>query len=95
MVEDYQYPELPAGAMYNAELQCRLQFGLDAKVCSQPSEVCARLWCEVNNTCTSQLRPAAPGTHCGKHMVCKLSRTLIRTVIFNACSGAKIKSVLQ
>lgn len=70
-VDDYHYPELPAGAMYNAELQCRLQFGLDAKVCSQPVEICSRLWCEVNMTCKSQLRPAAPGTQCGKHKWCQ------------------------
>lgn len=70
-IEDYQYPELPAGAMYNAELQCRLQFGINAQVCSQLTEICSRLWCELNNTCTSQLRPAAPGTQCGKHMWCQ------------------------
>ncbi|KAF5299315.1 hypothetical protein FQA39_LY02488 [Lamprigera yunnana] len=69
-IQDYQYPELPAGAMYNAELQCRLQFGLQAKVCSQLSEICSRLWCEINNVCKSQLRPAAPGTQCGKHKWC-------------------------
>lgn len=65
----YEYPELPVGAMYNTEIQCQLQFGPDAKVCSSMSEICSRLWCEVNGNCTTQLRPAAPGTHCGKHMV--------------------------
>lgn len=65
----YEYPELPVGAMYNTEIQCQLQFGPDAKVCSTMSEICSRLWCDVNGTCTTQLRPAAPGTQCGKHMV--------------------------
>ncbi|XP_025830015.1 A disintegrin and metalloproteinase with thrombospondin motifs 7 isoform X2 [Agrilus planipennis] len=70
-LKDYRYPKLPAGAMYNADFQCRLQFGTEVKVCSSPSEICSQLWCEVNNTCTSQLRPAAPGTHCGKHKWCQ------------------------
>lgn len=68
-VPDYEYPELPPGAMYNADYQCRLQFGAEAQVCSPSDEICSRLWCNVNDTCTTQLKPAAPGTHCGKHMV--------------------------
>lgn len=37
---DYAYPDLPPGAMYNAEHQCRLQFGVrEASVCSQLHEV--------------------------------------------------------
>lgn len=79
--------------MYNAELQCRLQFGINAQVCSQLTEICSRLWCELNNTCTSQLRPAAPGTQCGKHMVLikfiKMSNFLI---VFVVVSGTKMCS---
>ncbi|XP_060526529.1 A disintegrin and metalloproteinase with thrombospondin motifs 7 isoform X2 [Cylas formicarius] len=49
-----------------------LQFGTsDAVVCSPMDEICARLWCQVNETCTTLLRPAAPGTHCGKHKWCQ------------------------
>ncbi|KRT86067.1 hypothetical protein AMK59_1874, partial [Oryctes borbonicus] len=70
-VEDYKYPPLPPGAMYDAEYQCRLQFGDYAQVCTPASEICSRLWCTVNGTCTTQLRPAAPGTYCGKHMWCQ------------------------
>lgn len=71
-LEEYQYPELPAGAMYNADLQCRLQFNAtdeDLKVCSQLDEICSQLWCSLNGTCTTLLRPAAPGTHCARHKV--------------------------
>ncbi|XP_065156634.1 A disintegrin and metalloproteinase with thrombospondin motifs 12-like [Atheta coriaria] len=70
-IAEYEYPQLPAGAIYNAEYQCRLQFGNNATVCVQLDEICTRLWCEVNGSCTTQLRPAAPGTHCGKHMWCQ------------------------
>lgn len=73
-LDEYQYPELPAGAMYNADLQCRLQFNAtdeDLKVCSQLDEICSQLWCSLNGTCTTLLRPAAPGTHCARHKVTK------------------------
>ncbi|XP_066252226.1 A disintegrin and metalloproteinase with thrombospondin motifs 7 [Euwallacea similis] len=71
-IEEYQYPHLPAGAMYNANYQCRLQFGVpDAKVCTQLDEICSRLWCTVNDSCITLLRPAAPGTSCGKHKWCQ------------------------
>ncbi|XP_022900466.2 A disintegrin and metalloproteinase with thrombospondin motifs 7 [Onthophagus taurus] len=70
--DNYKYPPLPAGAMYDSEVQCRLQFGDYAvKVCTPPEEICSRLWCQVNGTCTTQLRPAAAGTKCGKHMWCE------------------------
>ncbi|XP_014473812.1 PREDICTED: A disintegrin and metalloproteinase with thrombospondin motifs 7-like [Dinoponera quadriceps] len=68
----YTYPDLPPGAMYNAEHQCRLQFGVkEAAVCSPLQEICSKLWCIVDGTCSTMLHPAAPGTHCGKHMWCQ------------------------
>ncbi|KAG5674191.1 hypothetical protein PVAND_004173 [Polypedilum vanderplanki] len=71
---EYQYPDLPPGAMYDAHLQCRLQFNLtdeNIKMCSQLDEICTQLWCSINDTCTTLLRPAAPGTMCGKHYWCQ------------------------
>ncbi|XP_070503091.1 A disintegrin and metalloproteinase with thrombospondin motifs 12 [Chironomus tepperi] len=71
---EYTYPDLPPGAMYNADLQCRLQFNTtdeDIKMCSQLDEICSQLWCMINGTCTTLLRPAAPGTRCGKHKWCQ------------------------
>ncbi|CAG9772553.1 unnamed protein product [Ceutorhynchus assimilis] len=71
-IEEYQYPDLPAGAMYNANYQCRFQFGTtDATVCSPLDDICSRLWCTINDACTTLLRPAAPGTNCGKHKWCQ------------------------
>lgn len=66
------YPDLPAGAMYNADLQCRLQFNTTdetVKVCSKMDEICSQLWCLVDDECVTQLRPAAGGTNCGRHKV--------------------------
>lgn len=72
--DEFTYPELPPGAMYNADLQCKLQFNTteDAvRVCSKSDEICTQLWCMVDDVCVTQLRPAAPGTHCGKHKWCQ------------------------
>lgn len=73
-LEEYEYPDLPPGVMYDANYQCRLQFGSNATICSPPDEICLHLWCTVNNTCTTLLRPAAPGTSCRKHMVCNYGK---------------------
>lgn len=32
-------------------------------------QICLRLWCVVDGVCTTMLKPAAPGTSCGKHSV--------------------------
>ncbi|XP_026326266.1 A disintegrin and metalloproteinase with thrombospondin motifs 7 [Hyposmocoma kahamanoa] len=69
--EEYVYPEVPAGVTFDAATQCHLQFGSEAIVCAKPSELCEHLWCVVNNTCKTMLRPAAPGTTCGPDMWCQ------------------------
>jgi hypothetical protein len=58
-IDDYTYPELPPGAIYNSNLQCRLQFNStdeNVKVCSKLDEICSQLWCSVNDVCTTLLR---------------------------------------
>ncbi|XP_045468066.1 A disintegrin and metalloproteinase with thrombospondin motifs 12 isoform X1 [Harmonia axyridis] len=70
-VVELGHPELPPGALYDANYQCRLQFSVEATACSPKDEICSRLWCQVNNTCTTKLLPAAPGTSCGKHKWCQ------------------------
>ncbi|XP_053669727.1 A disintegrin and metalloproteinase with thrombospondin motifs 7, partial [Anopheles nili] len=73
--DEYAYPELPPGAMYNADLQCRLQFNStdeEMTVCSKLNEICTQLWCLVGGeVCTTMLRPAAPGTNCGRRKWCQ------------------------
>lgn len=72
--QEFEYPDLPPGAIYNSDLQCRLQFNStdeSVQVCSDLSEICSQLWCNVDSSCVTLLRPAAPGTNCGKHMWCQ------------------------
>ncbi|XP_055540062.1 A disintegrin and metalloproteinase with thrombospondin motifs 7 [Wyeomyia smithii] len=71
--QEYSYPELPPGAMYNADLQCRQQFNStdeEITVCSL-DEICNQLWCLVNDVCMTMMRPAAPGTNCGRRKWCQ------------------------
>ncbi|KAL0821080.1 hypothetical protein ABMA28_005711 [Loxostege sticticalis] len=77
--DEYIYPEVPAGVMFDAATQCHLQFGAEAVVCAKPSELCEHLWCLVNNTCKTMLRPAAPGTTCGPDMWCQNQTCVPRT----------------
>lgn len=72
--DQYEYPELPPGALYNAELQCRLQYNLsdeNVSSCSSLNEICSQLWCRVNGECVTNMRPTAPGTNCGKRKWCQ------------------------
>lgn len=76
---EYEYPSTPAGMIFDAATQCRLQFGAEAAVCAEPAELCEHLWCLVNNTCKTMLRPAAPGTTCGHNMWCENQKCVPRT----------------
>lgn len=78
-IDEFTYPDLPPGAIYNADLQCRLQFNVTddlVRVCSKQDEICSHLWCMVDDICVTQLRPAAPGTSCGKLKVWNISQMI-------------------
>ncbi|XP_053611861.1 A disintegrin and metalloproteinase with thrombospondin motifs 7-like [Plodia interpunctella] len=77
--EYYQYPADPAGVIFDAATQCLLQFGSEAVVCAKPEELCEHLWCFVNDSCKTMLRPAAPGTTCGPNMWCQNQTCVPRT----------------
>lgn len=77
--DEYVYPEVPAGVMFDAASQCHLQFGAEAGLCSKLSELCEHLWCLVDNVCTTMMRPAAPGTTCGPDMWCQNQTCVART----------------
>ncbi|XP_013140287.1 PREDICTED: A disintegrin and metalloproteinase with thrombospondin motifs 7-like [Papilio polytes] len=77
--QEYVYPEVPAGVTFDAATQCHLQFGAEAVVCAKPTELCEHLWCLVNNTCKTMLRPAAPGTTCGHNMWCQNQTCVARS----------------
>lgn len=67
---EFSFPEVPPGAMYDADHQCRLQYGPGATYCHGIEDVCLTLWCRLKNKCVTRLEPAAPGTQCGKNKWC-------------------------
>ncbi|XP_078601807.1 A disintegrin and metalloproteinase with thrombospondin motifs 7-like [Branchiostoma floridae x Branchiostoma japonicum] len=69
---DFTFPTLPPGMMYDADHQCRLQYGPTASLCYGMSDVCNTLWCNVveTNACHSKLESAAEGTRCGHNKWC-------------------------
>ncbi|XP_042884223.1 A disintegrin and metalloproteinase with thrombospondin motifs 7-like [Penaeus japonicus] len=74
---EYSFPELPPGAMYDADHQCRLSFGAGATHCEGiegTERICQTLWCHLDNRCITRMEPAAEGTHCGKHKWCVMGR---------------------
>eukprot|EP00076_Gallus_gallus_P010485 XP_004944310.3 A disintegrin and metalloproteinase with thrombospondin motifs 18 isoform X2 [Gallus gallus] len=70
----YKYPDKLPGQMYDADTQCKWQFGMRAKVCnlSFVKDICKSLWChKVGHRCETKFMPAAEGTACGINMWCR------------------------
>ncbi|GAB5582502.1 A disintegrin and metalloproteinase with thrombospondin motifs 18 [Prionailurus iriomotensis] len=73
----YKYPDKLPGQIYDADTQCKWQFGAKAKLCSLGfvKDICKSLWCHrVGHRCETKFMPAAEGTVCGLSMTVKLIR---------------------
>ncbi|EGV91764.1 A disintegrin and metalloproteinase with thrombospondin motifs 18 [Cricetulus griseus] len=70
----YKYPDKLPGQIYDADTQCKWQFGAKAKLCSLGvmKDICKSLWCHrVGHRCETKFMPAAEGTICGLSMWCR------------------------
>ncbi|XP_049661348.1 A disintegrin and metalloproteinase with thrombospondin motifs 18 isoform X2 [Accipiter gentilis] len=70
----YKYPDKLPGQIYDADTQCKWQFGMKAKLCnlSFVKDICKSLWChKVGHRCETKFMPAAEGTTCGISMWCR------------------------
>uniref|UniRef100_A0A8C8ZJ62 A disintegrin and metalloproteinase with thrombospondin motifs 18 n=1 Tax=Prolemur simus TaxID=1328070 RepID=A0A8C8ZJ62_PROSS len=70
----YKYPDKLPGQIYDADTQCKWQFGAKAKLCSLGfvKDICKSLWCHrVGHRCETKFMPAAEGTVCGLSMWCR------------------------
>ncbi|XP_025963433.2 A disintegrin and metalloproteinase with thrombospondin motifs 18 isoform X2 [Dromaius novaehollandiae] len=70
----YKYPDKLPGQIYDADTQCKWQFGMKAKLCnlSFVKDICKSLWChKVGHRCETKFMPAAEGTPCGISMWCR------------------------
>ncbi|XP_027724801.1 A disintegrin and metalloproteinase with thrombospondin motifs 16 [Vombatus ursinus] len=73
-VNEYKYPEKLPGELYDANTQCKWQFGEKAKLCMLDfkKDICKALWCHrIGRKCETKFMPAAEGTICGHDMWCR------------------------
>ncbi|XP_054638948.1 A disintegrin and metalloproteinase with thrombospondin motifs 16 isoform X1 [Dunckerocampus dactyliophorus] len=73
-VKEYRYPEKLPGELYDADTQCKWQFGEKAKLCTLDfkKDICKALWCHrVGRKCETKFMPAAEGSACGPDMWCR------------------------
>ncbi|KAM4875937.1 A disintegrin and metalloproteinase with thrombospondin motifs 16 [Thomomys bottae] len=73
-VKEYKYPEKLPGELYDANTQCKWQFGEKAKLCLLDfrKDICKALWCHrIGRKCETKFMPAAEGTLCGQDMWCR------------------------
>ncbi|KFQ07275.1 A disintegrin and metalloproteinase with thrombospondin motifs 10, partial [Haliaeetus albicilla] len=62
--QDFIYPTVAPGQAYDADEQCRFQYGVKSRQCKY-GEVCSELWClSKSNRCITNSIPAAEGTIC-------------------------------
>ncbi|XP_073534603.1 A disintegrin and metalloproteinase with thrombospondin motifs 16 [Phyllobates terribilis] len=72
--KEYKYPEKLPGELYDANTQCKWQFGEKAKLCMLDfkKDICKALWCHrIGKKCETKFMPAAEGTTCGHDMWCR------------------------
>ncbi|MGH0186019.1 UNVERIFIED_CONTAM: hypothetical protein FKN15_020577 [Acipenser sinensis] len=61
---DFLYPTVAPGQVYDADEQCRFQYGTTSRQCKY-GEVCRELWClSKSNRCVTNSIPAGEGTLC-------------------------------
>ncbi|XP_067651934.1 A disintegrin and metalloproteinase with thrombospondin motifs 16-like isoform X2 [Haliotis asinina] len=73
-VAELKFPTKLPGELYNADVQCKWQFGSKAKLCTYDfgKDTCKALWCyRGNKRCETKFLPAAEGTSCGAGMWCR------------------------
>ncbi|TSY41753.1 Unconventional myosin-If [Bagarius yarrelli] len=62
--QEFVYPTTAPGQAYDADEQCRFQYGIKSRQCKY-GEVCSELWCmSKSNRCITSSIPAAEGTIC-------------------------------
>lgn len=84
---DFKFPRMLPGVIYDADHQCRLQYGLDSSHCTGMTNICNRLWCRVGKACHSKLEPAADGTKCGDNKWCYKGSCIERGEIPESVDG--------
>ncbi|GCB73804.1 hypothetical protein scyTo_0002886 [Scyliorhinus torazame] len=67
--QEFFYPTVAPGQVYDADEQCRFQYGVKSRQCKY-GEVCSELWClSKSNRCITNSIPAAEGTVCQSNTI--------------------------
>ncbi|XP_078720109.1 A disintegrin and metalloproteinase with thrombospondin motifs 16-like [Lampetra fluviatilis] len=78
-VGELALPERLPGERYDADTQCKWQFGDRAKLCTFDfkKDICKALWCHKSGRrCETKFMPAAEGTSCGINKWCRRGQCL-------------------
>ncbi|XP_025116256.1 A disintegrin and metalloproteinase with thrombospondin motifs 18-like [Pomacea canaliculata] len=73
-VAELRFPDRLPGQLYDADVQCKWQFGSSAQLCMYDfgKDTCKALWCyRGNKRCETKFLPAAEGTSCGAGKWCR------------------------
>ncbi|WAR11678.1 ATS18-like protein [Mya arenaria] len=76
-VAELKFPDKLPGELYNADIQCKWQFGSKARLCTYDfgKDICKALWCyRGNKRCETKFLPAAEGTSCGTGKWCRMGK---------------------
>ncbi|KAL8594305.1 hypothetical protein ACOMHN_001007 [Nucella lapillus] len=76
-VSELKFPDKLPGQLYDADVQCKWQFGASAQLCQYDfgKDTCKALWCyRGNKRCETKFLPAAEGTSCGPGKWCRGGR---------------------
>uniref|UniRef100_K7FB11 ADAM metallopeptidase with thrombospondin type 1 motif 10 n=1 Tax=Pelodiscus sinensis TaxID=13735 RepID=K7FB11_PELSI len=88
--QDFVYPTVAPGQAYDADEQCRFQYGVKSRQCKY-GEVCSELWClSKSNRCITNSIPAAEGTICQTNTIEK--GVMISTMV--VCFGQRPRAPL-
>eukprot|EP00062_Callorhinchus_milii_P015591 gi/632966002/ref/XP_007899177.1/ PREDICTED: A disintegrin and metalloproteinase with thrombospondin motifs 10 [Callorhinchus milii] len=67
--QEFFYPTVAPGQAYEADEQCRFQYGVKSRQCKY-GDVCSELWClSKSNRCITNSIPAAEGTICQSNTI--------------------------
>ncbi|XP_053699807.1 A disintegrin and metalloproteinase with thrombospondin motifs 16 [Synchiropus splendidus] len=97
-VTEYQYPEKLPGELYDADTQCKWQFGEKAKLCTLDfkKDVCKALWCHrAGRKCETKFMPAAEGSACGPEMTVVVKKMEEYYGVVTIPAGARSIRVLE
>ncbi|CAE1284085.1 ADAMTS18 [Acanthosepion pharaonis] len=76
-VAEINFPTKLPGELYDADVQCKWQFGPKSRFCIYDfgKDSCKSLWCyRGSDRCETKFLPAAEGTSCGSGMWCRGGR---------------------